>query len=189
MSSAPRPLDDDFEIHRLSDDPTDDDDVNAAPTKVGPMSKAFVDQMMFKAQLAETSGLASRPPTSSAVASRPPTSSAVPSRPPTDESPQSGRRSRARNADVLDEPARATPALPPPSIVAEAPPPQVHARDHGQGSTTPVSSPPEPAEPMWTGSSIRDATLSPNRSLALEVGCVLAVLAATIAGVVHFVFP
>jgi hypothetical protein len=56
-------------VARLADDPADADE-NAAPTKVGPMSKAFVDQMMFRAQLAESSIA----PTSERPTSRPPES-------------------------------------------------------------------------------------------------------------------
>lgn len=53
--STPRAItDDEPEVYRLSDDPADADE-NAAATKVGPMSKAFVDQLMFKAHIAESS--------------------------------------------------------------------------------------------------------------------------------------
>ena len=86
MSSASsrRPAPDaEPEIARLADDPADDD-ANAAPTKVGPMSKAFVDQLMFKAQLAESSKPAPLPLT---------------------DPPASGQRSRAARADSPEAPA------------------------------------------------------------------------------------
>ena len=80
MSSASSPrdsLDTEGEIARLADDPADDDP-NSAPTKVGPMSKAFVDQMMFKAQLTESVPPSLRPvvtePPASAERSRAPSS-------------------------------------------------------------------------------------------------------------------
>lgn len=74
--STPRAikLDDEDEIYRLNDD--EDDGENVAPTKVGPMSKAFVDQLMFKAHLAETI---------------PPRPASIP--------PESGHRPRAPTAD------------------------------------------------------------------------------------------
>lgn len=85
--STPRAikLDDDDHVYRMNDD-EDDGDENAAPTKVGPMSKAFVDQLMFKAHLAESV------PPSAKPASAPPVSTSRATVPP-----ESGERARAAN--------------------------------------------------------------------------------------------
>ena len=92
-ASSPSP-DDDFAIHRMSAEP-EDDDPNAAATKVGPMSQAFVDQMMFKARLAE--------------------SQVPPSRQPITAPPPSGeRRTAARVAQAV------APRRPAPTTVASA---------------------------------------------------------------------
>jgi hypothetical protein len=81
--STPRAIkvDDELDVYRLNDEIDDDDHGEA--TKVGPMTKAFVDQLMFKAHLAE-----STPPSASAPSSTMP--------------PASGERARASDAANAD---------------------------------------------------------------------------------------
>jgi len=151
------------EIARLSDDPADDD-ANAAPTKVGPMSKAFVDQMMFKAQLAE---------------------SYPPSRGPVSEPPASGKRSRAPSSAapalpaVAAPPARsAAPSVPP---VRSAPlaPPAPPARPTRSAPNVPAARPAKlavlnadddglPFEPTQLASAAMAPPVAPQRDLQVR---------------------
>jgi hypothetical protein len=61
--STPRAIkvDDELDVFRLNDESDDDDHGEA--TKVGPMTKAFVDQLMFKAHLAESTPPSASPHT------------------------------------------------------------------------------------------------------------------------------
>lgn len=184
-SAACRVGDDDLEIVRLEDDPADDE-ANAAPTKVGPMSKAFVDQLMFKAQLVESAARSSTP-----MSSRPPASSVRPKAPPTE--------ARTLPPVPPPPPPRMAPPAPPVeslAALAAAPEPPVLA---------PVASPfdvvsapaasliqpqpgPAPAAAAWSPSF---AFLRAPRDwgLTIEVSVVLASLAVVITGAVVFLFP
>jgi hypothetical protein len=210
MSSASSPRDlldaeGDGEIARLADDPADDD-ANSAPTKVGPMSKAFVDQMMFKAQLTE-----SGPPSARAAVTEP---------------PASAERSRDSSALAASSPAPAPAsqapqklvvlsagddALPfePTVLVNSAPaktlstPPSAHDLERRAArfpaAQQPVSAPP-PAQVLpvvsgpegsWSG----DFALSGSphakrdRRVALAVAVVLGGLALIVTAVVVWLFP
>lgn len=177
MSSASSPLHDESEIQRLSDDPADDDP-NAAATKVGPMSKAFVDQMMFKAQLAESRMPPSRPPD----VERPPVSSTRPrstrsgAPAPLSEVPTSAAAAPPQREVVADETAVVEATLP----IAIATPATPAAAISGAASV--------PAQRTEAGTAVHREG-QPGERFVLQVALVLAAVTAAIATVVHFLFP
>jgi hypothetical protein len=181
-------------VARLADDPADADE-NAAPTKVGPMSKAFVDQMMFKAQLAESL----TPPQSERATSRPPESflrtrdgervddlkSAAkilaPAKLPVVSDDESQLPFEGTLLMPQSQPQAAAPPTSQPdsaSSVALQPPPSV-----------PVSASPVFVTPAPYASALVTPGQRSNKRLAIEVAVCLGVLALGIAAVVVFLFP
>jgi hypothetical protein len=176
-------------VVRLSEDPADSDE-NAAPTKVGPMSKAFIDQMMFKAQLAESSV---PPPRSERRTSPPPESCVrtVSSAPLRDLSGAAEMLAPARVPVLSDEegqlPFEATLRLEPSALQALASP-ATPAAPHAQPSAPAQTLPRVNVSPWMLAPAPASRPASDHR-LAIEVAVCLGTIAAAITGVVVFLFP
>lgn len=188
-SASSRLPDDDLAIHRMSAEP-EDDDPDAAATKVGPMSQAFVDQMMFKAQLAE--------------------SHVPPSRQPITAPPPSGERRTAARVAQAVAPRRPAPTTPvasadaglpfeptvlavravsgPPRLSYDAPthvPPPVPALLVPPAYVAPIYLAPTYGVPAWPTPS------APPRDwrLMIEVAVALSAILGAVIATVLWVFP
>jgi hypothetical protein len=169
--STARRLDEDDEIVRLGDDPADED-ANAAPTKVGPMSKAFVDQLMFKAQLAESAVPSSRP-----ISSRPPASTTQPK-----------AQAKAQRADTPPPP----PPPPPPAAVVPVTAPFHNVPAPEWNMAVPQPGPAPTAAvwiPVFAHPSTGSAPAPRDWDVAIQVSVVLTSLVLVVAGAGIFLFP